>query len=196
MRNLGVTVDNCLKFHNHTNLTITKANQYFMQYKEPDMIIKLYKSLVRPIVEYGNPVWGPYYITDQRSIEGVQRCATKLVPSIRHHTYPERLQILNLPSLYYRRYRGDMILMYQVTHKNIDGLPFNLFTVAPVSATKVHNFKHSCTSCYRANLFSFRSINKWNNLPSYSTLLMLTLLANSFKNVLDNFCSDILFTVI
>ena len=108
VRDLGVTIDNCLKFHNHTNLTITKANciQGFIskifQYKELDMIIKLYKSLARPIVEYGNPVWGPYYITYQRSIEGVQRHATKLVPSIRHHTYPERLQILNLPSLYYR----------------------------------------------------------------------------------------------
>ena len=108
VRDFGVTVDNCLKFHNHTNHTITKANHILgliskiFQYKEPDMIIKLYKSLVRPIVEYGNPVWGPYYITDQRSIEGVQRHAIKLVSSIRHHTYPERLQILNLPSLYYR----------------------------------------------------------------------------------------------
>ena len=55
------------------------------------MIIKLYKSLVRPIIEYGNPVWGPYYITDQRSIEGVQKRATKLISSIRHYTYPERL---------------------------------------------------------------------------------------------------------
>ena len=159
------------------------------------MIIKLYKSLVRPIVEYGNPVWGPYYIIDQRSIEGVQRRATMLVPSIRHHTYPERLQIFNLPSLFYRRYRGDMILMYQVTHKNIDGSLLNLFTVAPVSATRGHNlkfFKHSCTSCYRANSFPFRSINKWNNLLSYIVNANST---NCFKNLLDNFCSDMLFTL-
>ena len=65
VRDLGVTIDNCLKFHNHTNLTITKANRILgliskiFQNKEPDMIIKLYKSLVRPIVEYGNPVWDP-----------------------------------------------------------------------------------------------------------------------------------------
>ena len=96
MRDLGVTIDNCLKFHNHTNLTITKANHILglinriFQYKEPDMIIKLHKSLVRPIVEYGNPARGPYYITYQRSIEGVQRCASKLVPSIRHHSYLSR----------------------------------------------------------------------------------------------------------
>ena len=160
------------------------------------MIIKLYKSLVRPIVECDNPVWGPYFITDQRSIEGVKRHATNLVPSIRHHTYPERLQILNLPSLLYQRYRGDMILMYQVTHKNIDGSLLNLFTVALVSATRGHNlkfFEHSCTSHYRANSFPFRSINKWDNLPSYIVNANST---NCFKNLLDKFCSDMLFTVI
>ena len=51
VRDLGVTVDNCLKFHDHTNLTITKANRTLglinkiFQYRESDMIIKLYKSL-------------------------------------------------------------------------------------------------------------------------------------------------------
>ena len=137
MRDLGVTIDNCLKFHHHTNLTITKANHILgliskiFQYRELDMIIKLYKSLVRLIIEYGNPIWGTYYTTDQRSIKGVQRCTTKLISSIRH--YPERLQILNLLSLYYRRFRGDMILMYQLTHKNI----------ARSFTTK---FIHCCTS--------------------------------------------------
>ena len=86
--------------------------------------------------------------------------------------------------------------MYQVTHKNIDGSLLNLFTVAPVSATRGHNlnfFKHSCTSHCRANSFPFRSINKWNNLPSYIVNASST---NYFKNLLDNFCSHMLFTVI
>ena len=88
--------------------------------------------------------------------------------------------------------------MYQVTHKNVDGSLLNLFTVAPVSAIRGHNFKffkHSCTSRYGANSFFFRYINKWNNLPSYIVNVNSN---NSFKNLLDNFCSDIymLFTVI
>ena len=82
VRDLGVTVDNCLKFHDHTNLSITKANRTLglinkiFQYRESDMIIKLYKSLVRLILEYGNSVWGLHYITDQKLIEGIQRRAT------------------------------------------------------------------------------------------------------------------------
>lgn len=41
------------------------------QYREPDMIIKLYKSLVRLIIEYGNHIWGPHYATDQTEYKGV-----------------------------------------------------------------------------------------------------------------------------
>ena len=187
VRDLGVTIDNCLKFHNHTNLTITKANcilgliSKIFQYKEPDMIIKLNKSLVRPIVEYGNPVWGPYYIIDQRFIEGLQRRATKLVPSIRHHTYPERLQILNLPSLFYRRYRGDMILKYQVTHKNIDGSLLNLFKVAPVSATRGHNLKFLSTVVLLATELIHFPLDLSINGTNYRLILLMLALPTVLK---------------
>ena len=43
--------------------------------------------MVRPILEYGNVIWGPHYVLDQRKLEGVQRRATKLVPSLRNESY-------------------------------------------------------------------------------------------------------------
>ena len=63
-------VDSSLRFHSHVNCTITKANRTLglinrtFQYRESEMINKLYKSLVRPQLEYGNAIWGPYYIID------------------------------------------------------------------------------------------------------------------------------------
>ena len=63
------------------------------QYREPDMIIKLYKSLVRLIIEYGNHIWGPHYATDQTDTKACHQAYF-------HHIYPEGLQFLNLPSLY------------------------------------------------------------------------------------------------
>ena len=48
------------------------------------VLLRLYKSMVR---EYGNIIWGPHYILDQRKLEGVQRRATKLVPSLRDESY-------------------------------------------------------------------------------------------------------------
>ena len=36
------------------------------------MINKLYKTLVWPIIDYSNAVWGHTFISDQRKIENVQ----------------------------------------------------------------------------------------------------------------------------
>ena len=66
------------------------------------MLINLYKSLVRPIIEYGNTIWGPFYILDQQSIETIQRRATRLLTGLYDTPYFERVGILRLPSLQYR----------------------------------------------------------------------------------------------
>jgi len=38
--------------------------------------------------------------------------ATKLLKEVKHLSYIERLKYLNLPTLQYRRFRGDMIMVY------------------------------------------------------------------------------------
>ena len=56
--------------------------------------------------------------------------ATKLITEIRHLNYEERLKLLNLPTLKYRRLRGDMILDFKlvtVMSNDLVGL-FNIFT--------------------------------------------------------------------
>jgi len=73
-RDLGILVDK-LKFHEQCSAVIAKANkllgmicQYF-EYTNTDMILCLYKSLIQPVIEYGNIIWGLYYIMDQQAIE-------------------------------------------------------------------------------------------------------------------------------
>ena len=69
--------------------------------------------MVRPILEYGQAVWYPYLFKHSRALEAVQRRATKLVRKLEHLPYEDRLRSLKLPSLLYRRIRGDLILVYK-----------------------------------------------------------------------------------
>ena len=45
---------------------------------------------------------------------GVQRRATKMVPSLKNVPYEERLRQLDLPTLTYRRSRGDMVEAFKI----------------------------------------------------------------------------------
>ena len=69
-KDLGVIIDDKLKFHIHTATATKKANQIlgiikkFFRTRDAKTIDMLYKSMVRPHLEYGNVIWGPYYKTD------------------------------------------------------------------------------------------------------------------------------------
>ena len=78
--------------------------------------IPLYKALVRSHLEYGNSVRCPYKIKYIDAMEQVQRRATKMLPNMDNLMYKERLQKLKLPTLVYRRLRGDMIEVYKILH--------------------------------------------------------------------------------
>ena len=49
-------------------------------------------------------------------LEGVQHRATTMVPGLTKLRYEERLKKLGIPSLSYRRFRGDMIEVYKYLH--------------------------------------------------------------------------------
>ena len=60
----------------------------------------LYKTYIRPHLEYCVPVWSPYLMGDMDEMEKVQHRSTKpLVREISCLPYEERLKILHLPSL-------------------------------------------------------------------------------------------------
>ena len=77
--------------------------------------------MVRPHLEYGNIVWFPQLKKKSVAIEKVQRRATKLTPTLRDLDYKERLRQLKLPTLKYRRYRGDLIQVFKIINE-IDAL--------------------------------------------------------------------------
>ena len=82
--------------------------------------VQLYKSLVRTHLDYASSVWAPFKAKHIEQIEGVQRRATKQIPGFRDMTYSERLGVFKLPSLSYRRLRGDMVEVYKILNGKYD----------------------------------------------------------------------------
>ncbi|CAG2250997.1 unnamed protein product [Mytilus edulis] len=190
-KDLGITFEPNLKFDKHITNCVNKAQRVLalirisFDYLEKDMFIILYKSIIRPLLEYSTTVWSPYLKKDIRRIEKIQRRATKLVPSIKMLSYVERLRALGLPTLEYRRDRYDMIQVYKALH-GIDDIKWqNMFELS-TNSTRGHPWKLSkkrCNSTQRLHSFSQRIIDQWNSL---STVTVCAESVNIFKNHIND----------
>ena len=132
--------------------------------------IQLYKSIVRPSLEYCSQVWHPHLKKDIQKLEKVQRRATKSIPELRNYSYPERLEKLKLPSLSYRRHRSDQIQTYKMFKGLEDIDPNKFFKLRINSRTRGHQFKitkNRVKTKRRQNVFSHRTVTEWNNLPEH-----------------------------
>ena len=56
--------------------------------------------MIRSQLEYANSVWNPHLKEDMEIIEKVQMHATKLVESVKHLSYEDRLKKLEIPTFY------------------------------------------------------------------------------------------------
>jgi len=64
---------------------------------------------------------------DITEIEKVQKRATKLIISLKNVSNTDKLSCLKLPTLKYRRLRGDMMEVFKITHDLYDpGVSLNL----------------------------------------------------------------------
>ena len=135
-------------------------------------LARLFMTLVRPHLEYGNIIWHPRYRIDKIQIEKIQRRATKLIPHLRYYHMRKRLQALNLPSLDFRRRRGDMIQVFKIMN-GLDRLdPEIYFFIAEGKCTRGYKDKLLMRNSrleIRKNVFSQR--NLW---PYISYTLFLT----------------------
>ena len=123
----------------------------------------LYKSLVRSHLDYGDFIWFPVLKKHIRMIENVQRRATRILSTLRHLSYCERLQELNLPTLLYRRRRTDLMQVFKII-KDIADIPIDDFFQISESTTRGHShkiFKPRSQKSIRQNSFSVRIVEDW-----------------------------------
>ena len=114
-RDLGVVIDSSLEFETHINKCTQRAYAAWgivrrtFEKMSPALFTLVYKTFVRPHVEFCPQVWSPYKKFRIKKIEKVQRIATKGVIGMRALEYHERLEKLQLTSLKERRERGDLL---------------------------------------------------------------------------------------
>ena len=104
-RDLGIIITKDLKWQKQTEESCKTANRVlgfiarYFRYKNKELILPLYKTLVRRHLEHAVQFWFPHLRRDIDKMETLQRRATKMIPEIRNHSYHQRIQDLDLISL-------------------------------------------------------------------------------------------------
>ncbi len=191
-KDLGVHVDQKMNFSTHVYQATAKANRLLgvirraYKFLDEETLLCLYKGLVRPSLEYGVIIWSPYLKKDQDAVEAVQRRATRLVPGLQELPYEERLRRLQLPTLTYRRSRGDMIQVYKYLH-GLYKVQSDILPRAHYQATsRGHALKLEKRPAHhrlRQSFFTQGVTDLWKSLPS---IVISAASMNVFNKRLDH----------
>jgi len=143
--------------------------------RSKETIISLYKSLVRPHLEYCCQIWSLYYKKDIKLIEGVQKRAIKLVTGMKELNYNDRLKQLGLQRSEGRRIRSDLIETFKIVNRKYDINP-ELFFQLDEGDRRGHDhklFKKRFRLNVRKYAFSNRAIMValWNRADHYIFIL-------------------------
>ena len=119
-KDLGVVISKDLKWTKQCIEAERKAQKLIGYIKRQfssrnkEIVIPLYKSIVRPHLEYAVQFWAPSLRKDIDRLEAVQARATKLVSSVRNLGYQRRLEYLDTFSIETRRLRGQLIETFKI----------------------------------------------------------------------------------
>ena len=115
-RDFGILITKDLKCSKQYLIAANAANKILEMIKRTftckseEIILQLYKSLVRPRLEYCKP----HLRNDIDLLEKVQRRATRLIYSLHDLPYYNRFKRLKLTTLVTRRVRGDLIEVFKI----------------------------------------------------------------------------------
>jgi hypothetical protein len=148
---LGVTLSDDLSWNKHINnvsasaqkvLNVVRRNFWNTNSKTKEIC---YKTLVRPIIDYGSNAWSPYTIDGINSLERINKRAARFV----HNEYrrPEANYVSSITQLYKRTGWQTMnhrftVARLSMLHKTIQGqsgidtaIPFNNYQSPRASNT-------------------------------------------------------------
>ena len=125
-KDLRVTFSADMKVSEQCGIAASKGNiilgliRRTIMYKEKQLIVPLYKAIVRPHLEYYIQAWRPYRKKDIDKLERIQRRATKMISELRDLSYESRFLQCGLTTLETGRLRGDQIEVFKIVNSYED----------------------------------------------------------------------------
>nr|VZI25408.1 unnamed protein product [Spirometra erinaceieuropaei] len=196
-RDLGVWVTASLKPSLHCSKVAKSAMSVLYLVKrafstfDEDCFVKVFRTFVRPQLEFAIQAWKPWTSKDLSILEKVQRRATKLVGGQGSLPYETRLSNLGLFPLSYRQLRGDLIQTFRILRgQDCCLVPTEFFELATTTNLRGHPLKLRVTGAKldtRKFFFSNRVIEAWNALPAG---VVMSTSAEAFKRNLDQIATN------
>ena len=196
-RDLGVTICDNVSPTTHVNNVAKRAHVVLSQmkrtvtFRDSQVFAGLYKTYVRPLLEFSVQSWNPSKVSDINALEKVQRRALRMITDQGDASYDEKLKRIGLTTLQARRERGDLLEVFKCMN-DINGLDKNDYfefvqerhTIETRSFCDNLLVPEKCRSNLRQNYFSCRVVNVWNSLPLY---VRTSTSVNNFKNNYDEY---------
>ena len=209
-KDLGILIDSSMKPSKHCESVAKKANAALgminkaFHYRSGQTLIPLYKTFVRPKLEYASAAWSPWLEKDMEELQKVQKRVMRMVTDLGQGSYDEKLKRAGLTSLKERRKRGDLI----ETYKTMTGLNrvdktrwFDIqepeqhretranSTVQVGETTRKENVlkQERANLEIRRNFYTVRVASQWNSLPEKVKCQQSL---NAFKNSLDKWTEE------
>ena len=186
-RDLGIWMEEALKPNKHCAAAAKAANFALGQllrgfhYRKKSNLIPLYKTFVRPRLEFAAGAWSPWTETGCKELERVQERLMRAIPDVRGTTHEERLRDAGLSTLRERRERGDAIEAFKTLKRinKVDKEKWFAVVGPEARATRANSEvgeegevrRTMVVEVQRANLevrrnaFCIRAAKTWNGLP-------------------------------
>lgn len=189
VRDLGVTMDQCLTFNDHINTVVKESLQLFAltrrfgrDFDDPHAILTIYTNLVRTKLDFASVVWRPQYDIHVQRLEAIQRKFVKFALRNLGWTreqmpdYDELCRLVDIDSISNRHQIADIVFFCNILSGRIrstllyDRLCFN---TSPVSLRRRRVFDPPLRSRnYTRHEPTARFMNDFNRLQDVISINM------------------------
>nr|CAD2184760.1 unnamed protein product [Meloidogyne enterolobii] len=195
IRDLGIYIDNKLKFDHHIS-KITKSSfirinnilRILPKTLPIETYVKAFKTYVRPIMEYSTENFSPKLEYLNKQLERPQKNFTRRILRYKYKyqkiEYNERLKRCNLLPSNLRRIKTDLMTTYKIIMGFYKINPEKIFSKPNRINPRLHKYQLFKKQAKNNHFFSHRVIDRWNKLPKKEIEKINTI--PQFKKFLDN----------